>query len=281
MTKKTHEFGIAVLLPTRGRGDALERSVKSLFDLADHPERIQLMLGFDNDDAEGISAFEETLQPWLDSNGHEYTAMGFEPLGYTRLNEYVNTLGLASDADWVFFWNDDTYMETQGWDSVIESHTGEFKLLAVHTHNDHPYSIFPIAPRLWLDHLGHLSPHQISDAWLSQQAYMLDIWERIPVNVVHDRHDLTGNNNDDTYKNRIMYEGNPADPRDFHNYRWSNLRIEETENIAFLLRTMGISTDFWDRVKTGAQDPWDRLRENDVNRQMVQFSHHPGVTIKL
>ena len=267
-----HEYKIAVLLPTRGRDDALERSVKSLFDLADDPNSIQLMLGFDNDDDEGISAFQEVVQPWLDEQGINYTAMTFEPLGYTRLNEYVNTLAKNSDADWLVFWNDDAYMETQGWDTTIASHTGEFKLLAFHTHNDHPYSIFPIAPREWLDLLGHLSPHQISDAWLSQQAYMLDIWERIPVDVVHDRHDLTGNNGDATFKNRIMYEGNPTDPRDFHYSTWSHLRFSECDRIADYMRTRGIDTSWWDNIKLGKQDPWDKLRVNDVNKQMVQFN---------
>ena len=267
-----HEYKIAVLLPTRGRDDALERSVKSLFDLADDPDSIQLMLGFDNDDEEGISAFQEVVQPWLDEQGINYTAMTFEPLGYTRLNEYVNTLAKTSDADWLVFWNDDAYMETQGWDTTIASHTGEFKLLAFHTHNDHPYSIFPIAPREWLDLLGYLSPHQISDAWLSQQAYMLDIWERIPVDVVHDRHDLTGNNGDDTFKNRIMYEGKPSDPRDFHHPTWSALRFNECDRLADYMRNRGIDTSWWDNIKAGKQDPWDKLRVNDVNKQMVQFN---------
>ena len=273
MTDNTHEFGIAVLLPTRGRSDALERSVKSLFELADHPDRIQLMLGFDEDDAEGITAFEQLLQPWLDERNVNYTAMSFEPLGYTRLNEYVNALALASDADWLFFWNDDAFVESSGWDTVIESHTGEFKLLAVHTHNDHPYSIFPIAPRAWLDHMGHLSPHQISDAWLSQQAYLLDIWERIPVDVVHDRHDLTGNNDDATFQNRVMFEGNPNDTRDFHHPGWTSFRIAECDRLAEYMKSQGMSTAWWEAVKTNQQDPWAKLKVNDVNKQMVQFNH--------
>jgi len=281
MTDKTHEFGIAVLLPTRGRSDALERSVKSLFELADNLDNIQLMLGFDDDDAEGISAFEDLLQPWLDKHGVNYTAMSFAPLGYTRLNEYVNTLAHASDADWLFFWNDDAYIETQGWDTVIESHTGEFKLLAVHTHNDHPYSIFPIAPRAWLDHMGHLSPHQISDAWLSQQAYMLDIWERIPVNVVHDRHDLTGNNDDATFQNRVMFEGNPSSPHDFHHPEWSAIRVAGCDKLAEYMQENGISTKWWEAVKSNKQDPWAKLKVNDVNKQMVQFNHIPGTTIRI
>jgi len=281
MTDKTHEFGIAVLLPTRGRSDALERSVKSLFDLADHPDQVQLMLGFDEDDVEGVTAFEDLLQPWLDKHSVNYTAMSFAPMGYTRLNEYVNTLAHASDADWLFFWNDDAYIETQGWDTVIESHTGEFKLLAVHTHNDHPYSIFPIAPRAWLDHMGHLSPHQISDAWLSQQAYMLDIWERIPVDVVHDRHDLTGNNDDTTFKNRVMFEGNPSSPRDFHHPEWSAIRVAGCDKLAEYMQENGISTKWWEAVKSNRQDPWAKLKVNDVNKQMVQFNHIPGTTIRI
>ena len=267
-----HEHKIAVLLPTRGRGDALERSVKSLFDLADDPDSIQLMLGFDTDDKEGIGAFQEVVQPWLDTQGINYTAMTFEPLGYTRLNEYVNTLASSSDSDWLVFWNDDAYMETQGWDTIIANHTGEFKLLAFRTHMDHPYSIFPIAPRAWLDAMGYLSPHQISDAWLSQQAYMLDIWERIPVDVVHDRHDLTGNNDDDTYKNRIMFEGNPSNPRDFHHPGWSRIRMGDCDKLAEYMKSQNIDTTWWENVKSGKQDPWDKLRDNDPNNQMKQFT---------
>ncbi len=82
----------------------------------------------------------------------------------------MNELALNSDASWLVFWNDDAVMETQDWDKEIIKHEGEFKLLAFHTHHDHPYSIFPIVPRKWLDLLGYLSPHQISDAWLSQMG---------------------------------------------------------------------------------------------------------------
>ena len=57
---KEHEYKISILLPTRGRDKALERSIKSLYDLADDPESIQLMLGIDTDDSAGISAFRES-----------------------------------------------------------------------------------------------------------------------------------------------------------------------------------------------------------------------------
>jgi hypothetical protein len=229
------------------------------------------MLGFDNDDAVGIDYFEKELQPWLDQKGVNYTAMTFDPIGYGRLNEYVNTLAANSSADWYFFWNDDALMETTGWNRCIEQHTGQFKLLAVHTHQDHPYSIFPIVPAEWMTVLGHLSPHSLTDAWLSQEAYCLDIWERIEVYVTHDRFDLTGNNNDTTFNNRVMHEGDPSNPMDFHHVTWNALRVAECDKLAAYMETRGLDVSWWKNVKLTLQDPWEKLKINDVNNQMKQF----------
>jgi hypothetical protein len=265
------EYSIAVLLPTRGRTTALSRSVKSLIELAHDVDRVQIMLGFDRDDPVGLEYFQNELQPWLDDHDVHYTAMTFEPMGYIRLNQYVNTLALNSSADWLVFWNDDAVMHTQDWDKTIADYTGQFKILAFRTHNDHPYSIFPIVPREWLDLLGHLSPHQISDAWISQQAYCVDILERIDVHVEHDRADLTGNNLDATYKNQPMLEGNPSNPGDFHHISWIKKRMRECDVISDYMKSRGIDTSFWENVKLQKQDPWQRLRANDTNNQMRQF----------
>jgi hypothetical protein len=267
----SNEYKIAIILPTRGRTEALTRSLVGLLEKASDLSSIQVLLGLDDDDAIGIEHFQNLLQPKLDDMGVSYTAMSFEPIGYGRLNEYINELAKNSSADWLFFWNDDAVMETQGWDLEITKHTGEFKLLAVHTHNDHPYSIFPIVPREWLDLVGHLSLHSMTDAWLSQNAYCVDIWERIDVHVLHDRADLTGNNLDATYKERELLEGNPSNPRDFHHPNMTILRMQECEQLNDYLKSRGLDGSWWDNVKAGKQDPWDRLRENDVNDQMRQF----------
>jgi hypothetical protein len=268
----SNEYKIAIILPTRGRTAALTRSLIGLLEKAADLDSIQVLLGLDTDDATGIKHFQESLQPQLDSMGVAYTAMTFEPLGYSRLNEYINTLSKNSNADWIFFWNDDAIMESDHWDLEIVKHTGEFKLLAVHTHHDHPYSIFPIVPRKWLDLVGHLSLHSMTDAWLSQIAYLVDIWERIEINVLHDRADLTGNNLDATYKQRELLEGNPSNPRDFHNPNLSILRMNEVEKIHAYLKSTGTASDWWERVKAGEQDPWETLRKNDINKQMRQFT---------
>jgi hypothetical protein len=268
----SHEYKIAIILPTRGRTKALSNSLVGLLEKAADLDTIQVLLGLDKDDAVGLKHFQESLQPQLDEMEVSYTAMTFEPLGYSRLNEYINTLSKNSDADWIFFWNDDALMESDHWDLEIVKHTGEFKLLAVHTHHDHPYSIFPIVPRAWLDLIGHLSLHSMTDAWLSQIAYLVDIWERIDIHVVHDRADLTGNNLDATYKQRELLEGNPSNPRDFHNPNMSVLRMNECEIIDQYLKKQGLNTTWWDSVKAGKQDPWENLRKNDINNQMRQFT---------
>ncbi len=267
----TNEYKIAVLLPTRGRTDALSRSLIGLLEKAADLDSIQVLLGLDTDDTVGLEYFKTHIQPKLDSMGVAYTAMSFNPLGYHRLHDYVNTLAHNSSADWMFFWNDDAVMETQDWDLEIVKHTGEFKLLAVHTHNDHPYSIFPIVPRAWLDVIGHLSLHSMNDAWLSQNAYCVDIWQRIEVNVLHDRADLTGNNRDSTFKERTLLEGNPNNPGDFHYPDMVLLRMKECDKLNEYLDSIGVDNSFWLNAKNNKQDPWEKLRNNDTNGQMRQF----------
>ena len=266
------EYRISLLLPTRGRREALKRSILSAVNTADNIDSFQILMGFDEDDTATVDYFTTELQPELDQLGVNYQAHVFAPMGYIRLNEYVNGLAQHADADWLVFWNDDAIMETQDWDSVINSYTGQFKLLAVHTHNDHPYSIFPIVPRAWLDIIGHLSLHSMNDAWLSQNAYCINIWERIDVNVLHDRADLTGNNLDATYKQRELLEGNPSNPKDFHHPLQTLLRMQECDQLNDYLGSIGVDNTFWLRVKEQTQDPWEILRKNDINNQMRQFS---------
>lgn len=266
-------YDIAVLLATRGRTEMLGRSVRSLIELAAQPDRIQLMFAFDNDDATGFDYFDQELQPWLDARDVNYTALKFQRMGYVNLHKYNNAMAKQTNSDWLVIWNDDAVMETQDWDRVIMSYQGQFKLLSFRTHRMHPYSIFPIVPRKWYDLLGYISPHPTQDGWVSQQAYMLDIYQRIAVDVLHDRFDLTGNNGDDIYANRPMLEGKPDDPRDFHSRQMIDLRHRDAAKLATYMRTQGLSTEFFENIFKGIQDPWEKLAQNDINSQMVQFAN--------
>ncbi len=269
----TPEYDIAILLATRGRTHSLGRCIHTLIESADHADRLQLMFAFDNDDTIGAAYFREHLQPWMDERELNYTAMQFDRQGYHRLHVYNNKMAEHTDARWLMIWNDDAVMETQGWDTEILKYEGEFKLLAVHTHKDHPYSIFPILPRRWYELLGYISPHSVQDGWLSQQAYMLDIMERIPVWVLHDRADITGNNNDATFRERASLEGRPHDPNDFHSVKQMELRHRDCAILATYMHEQGFDLEFFKKIWTGEQDPWEKLAQNDVNKQMVQFDN--------
>ena len=267
------EYDISVLLATRGRTEQLGRSVRSLFELADNPMKVQIVFAFDKDDIKGLTYFDKVLKPWMVKHRVAYTALSFTRMGYTNLHKYTNAMCTKAGGKWMIIWNDDAVMESRGWDSSIMSYDGQFKLLSFDTHNAHPYSIFPIIPREWYDLLGYLSPHPTQDGWVSQQAYMLDIMERTPIKVLHDRHDLTGNNKDDTFEERRMLEGNPNDPMDFHSPQQNNLRLHDSARLAQYMREKrGLSTSFFENVLKGAQDPWQKLKANDINSQMVQFS---------
>ena len=266
----TNQYSIAILLPTRGRTTALSRSVISLFNRAVNPKSIQLLLAFDNDDDIGRDHFTNELEPWLIEKDIAYMAMEFEPVGYIRLNEYFNALAINADADWLMTWNDDAIMDSAGWDRVITAHTGQFKLLALHTHNDHPYSIFPIVPQIWVELLGHLSLHQMIDAELSQIAYMLDIIEIIDIHATHEQSNLTGKH-DDTSQNKIRFENNPNHPLDFHNPRFIQQRMSNCDTLSAHMKSLGLSTTFWEEVKTNRQDTWEHMKKNDIHQHMRHF----------
>ena len=265
------EYNIALLVPTRGRTTSLKLSIVSVFNRALDLDKVQLLLGFDDDDEIGLKYFSEEIQPWLEEKGVHYTVTLYKRMGYTGLNLYYNGLAALADANWLMCWSDDAVMETTGWDKLITDNDGEFKLLKVHTHKDHPYSIFPIWPREWFDLFGWVSRHQMVDAELSQMGYMLDLIKIIEIYVTHDRVDLTGNNKDSTHKERVLLEGNLKDPRDFHHIGFANGRLLDCETISTHLKTKGHDMTFWENVKIGKQDPWEKLKLNDINSQMVQY----------
>lgn len=265
------KYSIAVMLATHKRTDALSRSVFSLLDRTKNLDRIQIIFGIDDNDSIGTDHFINVIQPELDRRGVDYTALSFEPLGYLGLNQYYNRMSDEADADWLMVWCDDAIMETQDWDERVAECTGEFKLLKVHAHNEHPYAVFPIIPAEWREVTGYYAQHQMLDAEVSQMAYMLDIMKIIEINVTHDRADLTGNNDDETNKKKVMLEGNPSNPLDFHYPALRNQRLIDTDKIAQYMKSKGFDTSWWEGVKLGKNNAFDLMAANDPNGQTVQL----------
>jgi hypothetical protein len=264
----THK--ISVLLPTRGRTDMLKRSLLSLFDLAQNPTDIELLLAFDTDDKESLTWCQKNIFPELEQRGVDAIVVEFTPLGYLRLHEYLNALAGLANGNWLMFWNDDAVMKTPGWDQRITEHDGKFLCLRMPTHNQHPYAIFPIVPRDWYYLLGHLSNHQLTDATISQISYIAGIVQNVDIDVLHDRFDITGNNRDATFNNRPMLEGRPEDPRDFNHVTFRNKRVADANKIAWYLDRIGQPSEWFAKVMLGQQDPWEYMcgKEQDPNGQV-------------
>jgi hypothetical protein len=265
------KYSIAVMLATHKRTDALSRSVFSLLDCTRDLSQIQLIVGIDDNDEIGLNHFVDVIQPELDRRNVDYTALSFEPMGYLGLNQYYNKMCEHADADWLMVWCDDAIMETQAWDDRVAECTGEFKLLKAHAHNEHPYAVFPIIPAEWREITGYYARHQMLDAEVSQMAYMLDIMKVIEVNITHDRADLTGNNKDETNDKKVMLEGNPNSPLDFHYPTLREQRVNDADKIAQYMIANGFDTAWWEGVKLGKNNPWELMAANDPNGQTVQL----------
>ena len=259
--EKTSESVISVLLPTRGRRDLLKSSVMTLIEKGNKKDKIEILFGIDEDDTGLQEYIKEEMAPFFNEHKVEARASVFKPLGYENLHIYVNTLAGAATGEWLFFWNDDCVMVSEGWDDVIRQYDGEFKLLGPKdNHDGHPYAILPIVPKDWFILMGHLSQNPQNDAWLSHIAYMLDIFERVDFEFIHDRADITGNNDDETFQNRKYMEGNPSDPKDFGHADMQNARVNSAHKIAWFLEKIGQPSEFWDRVLEGKQDPFEKMQ---------------------
>ena len=178
---------ISVLLPSRGRPRPLVDSIASLTGNASRPRDLDVHVACDPDDP-------DTRLAALQAGATVHIAR--ERYGYPRLHEYINRLAAQALGDWLLLWNDDARMLTPGWDTLVDQQAPA--VLWPHSNDIPTCNTFPIWPRAWTDHLGHvsLSPH--CDSWIQDLGTALGHHRRIPVRVLHDRADLTGGHDDAT-----------------------------------------------------------------------------------
>ncbi len=258
---------ISIILPTRGRTNgALQNSLKSLLDNATTPQRIEIMLGVDNDDKETMAWVNDKASDFVKQWGCACKAKVFEPLGYEQLNVYVNLLAHSSTGNWLFLWNDDALMQTKGWDDVVSSYDGQFKCLAPKDNHDHPFAIFPLIPADWFTLTDAWSINAQNDTWVSVIARMNGIFERIDIDILHDRADLTGGNDDETFENRKYMEGNPNDPKDFNHPNMQQARMHHASKIDWFLKKMG---------EVDSPSPFEQFVKGEINPFDDVNKHNP------
>lgn len=210
---------ISILLPTRQRSRALITSLTSLINNHSGESDLEILIAYDNDDSESRDFFRDRW-PEIAKHlpGHELQVFEVERYGYTKLNKYVNFLGTQATGDWLMFWNDDAVMLSSNWDREVTKYPDYFGCLRMQVINHlHPFALFPIIPRTWLDVFGEISPVTHSDWWI----YNVSAWAtrllNIRVDVYHNRADLSGGNNDETYS-EISYSADGRDPTNPYDY---------------------------------------------------------------
>lgn len=176
---------ISVLLPSRGRPAALAESIASLRGNTGK-RSVEILVAADPDDPDTITAAERLAV--------DYLWVAPERYGYGRLHEYVNTLAQHAAGEWLMLWNDDARMLTPHWDTIVARQ--EPGVLWPQSNDVDGCNTFPLWPRAWTTTLGHvsLSPH--CDTWIQQIGHTLNQQRRIPIEILHDRADLTGGHND-------------------------------------------------------------------------------------
>lgn len=196
---------ISVLCPSRGRPDRLYRSTSSLLLRAARPQEVEILVALDPDDeetpaSEHYAALSDLVRVWVAP----------ERYGYFGLHHYVNHLAGVARGDWLMLWNDDALMKTEGWDDIIRSQSPS--VLWLKANHDQGGNLFPAWPRSWSRRLGHVSLSPNIDVWVSEVGRRAGAEHQVPVEVFHDRPDITGSDEDETFREGRAKMGQWNDP---------------------------------------------------------------------
>lgn len=182
---------ISVLLPSRGRPASLAISVWSLRLNLEHASNLEVLVAHDPDDPDTADAA-RTLNVDL-------LLEAPQRFGYPRLHEYYNQLAAHASGDWLMVWNDDAVMLTPRWDRVAAEQPAGLVVLHPGSNQGPVLNTFPIFTRELYDLLGHVSVSPHCDSYLEAVSRPTGIERRVPIEVRHDRYDLTGLHNDRTF----------------------------------------------------------------------------------
>jgi hypothetical protein len=198
---------ISVLLPSRGRPASLAASIGSLLGKATSPAQVEVLVAADPDDTMTREVAETLGDEAHTDYGHDLVRLWVAPerFGYAQLHRYYNALAGMARGRWCLLWNDDATMLTDGWDVAIMSQDPAVLALSSNLPGG---NFFPAWPAAWTAHLGHVSESPNVDVWISEVGRRVGMERLIPVQVHHDRADLTGGHQDTTYAEGRAVMGN-------------------------------------------------------------------------
>ncbi len=212
---------ISVLLPSRGRPDSLAASMSSLLETASEPAGVQILVAADPDDR---ATQEVPLRPG------DVMWVAPERYGYLRMYEYVNALAKIASGQWLHLWNDDARMLTPGWDAIVAAQ--QPGVLWSSANHAPQCNIFPFWPKAWSDAMGHVSLAWQCDTWIEQVGAMAGRMWKVPIEVFHDRADVSGGHDDLTAAEGWRTAYGP-------NYRfWDSEHVQQRAQDALVVRAL-------------------------------------------
>lgn len=149
---------ISVLIPARNRTQDLLKTVHALVDRAQSPNQLQVLLGFDQDDTEGIDYYKNNIEPYLKRSTAQYAALLFHPQGNEQLNIYYNTLASKSAGDWIMLAHGLAQINSAGWDTTVCRSQTEMPVAVITGDDDQ----FVILSRGYYEAVGFVSVHSDS-----------------------------------------------------------------------------------------------------------------------
>jgi len=187
---------VDLLLPTRGRPELLARSLRSLSQTA-NPRNLRLYAAVDADDP----TLPETQHALWATNIDTHVWVVPDRYGYHRMEKYYNELARRGYGQWILLWNDDATMLNTGWDDQLAALPPDV-LVAEFDAQLYPHHLtFPAVRRELVRQVGGFSPHTShADTYWQIVGRTLGVARSLQARIHHDRYDLTGNNNDQTYQ---------------------------------------------------------------------------------
>jgi hypothetical protein len=184
---------IAVTLPSRRRREMLTASVTSLRETAARPDLLEFLVAYDPDDEETpVTARDLDL---------DVAWQAPERYGYYGLANYYAALVDRVTGEWCLpTWGDDALMQTPGWDDIIRAQP---PCSIVFPEDNYPgWVCFPVVHMDVFSVLRRFCPLPATDSWYEFVGRDAGIAVRPQpgIYVLQDRFDLTGSNDDETYR---------------------------------------------------------------------------------
>jgi hypothetical protein len=129
----------------------------------------------------------------------------YERKRYRGLHHYINDLAQKACDGSLLLWNDDAIMTSKNWDLEILKLHENFLAINPKVENMEDYwkntgVLFPVIPKKWIDITKIWSPTPGLDSWIDVLSKKLNILHSVDtISILHDRFELTGNNDDETY----------------------------------------------------------------------------------